>query len=333
MRKPFLYIFVCALLALGPTFPQSLRAEANIQNLKIGGKSVFGPYFPTVNSIADLINQNHTRHGIRLTIKSSRSSVSIINAVLSGQLDFGVARMGHIYQAFKGLAEWAEKPQTELRSVLNVHAEQVALVASVKSGIHSIQDLQSRCVFIGGPNSDLRHTAIDILAASGIDPESNIIVKGKVIDEAPSMMKENEIDAFFYIMGGMNREFIDLVYGTGKVYLIPITGPDIDRMIARNPFYRKSTVSIQHHPYFVNESDTQVLGVKAGLITSTSVADKTTYFVVRELFENIKQNKNQNATADFLTIGEITTGMAAPIHPGAVRYYQQAGLDYSAAIP
>jgi len=333
MRNTFVYSFVFALLLLYPSLPQSPRADTSILKLNLGGKGVSGPYFPTVKSIADLVNQNHTRHGVRLTIRSSRSSVSIINTVLTGKLELGVARRDHIYQASRGLAQWAGRPQTELRSVLNVQAERVALVAFVKSGIRSILDLKGRRIFIGGPNSDLRPAAIDVLAASGIDPDLDITLKGSVIDEAPGMMKENEIDAFFYVMGSMNRDFIDLVYGAGKLYLVPITGPGIDRLLAANPFYQKLMISIQHHPYFANKTDTQVLGVKTGLITTTRTAEKTTYLLTREIIGYIKQKKIQNATGEILSLREMTTGMAAPIHPGATRYYQQAGIDYSAAIP
>ena len=333
MRNTFIHTLVLAIFMVSLAGLHSLQAEAGVVKLNMGGRGVSGPYFPTAGTIAKLVNQKHAQHGVRITVQSSRRSVPIVKAVMSGELDLGVARLGHIYQAFRGFAAWDGNPQIELRSVLNVHAEQVALVASVKSGIRTIQDLKNRCVFIGGPTSDLRHTVIDILTASGIDPNSDITIRGKATEEVPGMMQDNEIEAFFYIMGSINREFVDLVSGPQKLSLIPIAGLAVDHMITRNPFYEKSTVEIQHYPYFANETYVQVLGVKAGLITSSRLAENIAYIIVREVFENMNQIKPQYTTTKILTPREMTTDMAAPIHAGAAKFYQQAGIDYKTTMP
>ena len=248
-------IFQSLLIICLPTFVvlSSPLAVAEKANVTLGGKGISGPFFPTAGTIANSVNRKRNDHGVRITVKSRRESVSIINSVMSGEFEFGVVHRSLIYLAYNGLAEWSGRPQKGLRSIFNVHAEQVACVASVESGIRNIRDLNGRRVFIGGPRSDLLYTVIDILTAAGIDPQSDLTVDGAAVEVAPEMMQDDEIDAFFYIMGTTNRAFIDLFSGPQQVTLVPITGAGIDELTAANPFYEKSVISIKSYPYFKNE--------------------------------------------------------------------------------
>ena len=165
-------IFKSALIICLPVFValSSPPAIAEKTEVILGGKSISGPFFPTAGTIANSVNRKRYDHGIRMTVKSRRESVSIIKSVMSGEFEFGVVHRILIYQAYNGLAGWNGRPQKGLRSICNVHSEQVALVASVESGIRNLRDLNGRRVFIGGPGSDLFYSVIDILTAAGIGP-------------------------------------------------------------------------------------------------------------------------------------------------------------------
>jgi TRAP transporter TAXI family solute receptor len=252
---------------------------------------------------------------------------------MSGELEFGVVHRRRIYQAYNGFAEWSGRPQKGLRSICNVHAEQVACVASVESGIRNIRDLNGRRVFIGGPRSDLLYTVVDILTAAGIDPQSDLTITGAAVEEAPEMMQDDEIDAFFYIMGTTNRAFIDLFSGPQQVVLVPITGADIDEWTAANPNYENSVVSIKSYPYFKNDTDVETVSVKAGLITSAGVLDRIVYTIAKEVLENVADYKSRHPTAKMLTRREMIEGLVAPVHQGAAKYYQQSGIEYRVIKP
>jgi TRAP transporter TAXI family solute receptor len=299
----------------------------------LGGKGISGPFFPTAGTIANSVNQKRNDHGIRITVKSRRGSVSIIKSVLSGEFEFGVVHGSRIFQAYNGLAEWKGRPQKGLRSICNVHAEQIVLVASVESGIRNLCDLNGRRVFIGGPRSDLRDTAIDILTAAGIDPQSDLTVTGAAAEVVPGMMQDDAIDAFFYTMGTTNRALLELFAGPRPVALVPILGAGIDKLTAANPFYEKSVVSIKFYPYYKNETDVVTISVKAGLMTSAEVPDRIVYTIAEEVFENVDVYKNRHPTARVLTWHEMTEGLASPVHPGAAKFYQQSGIEYSVGKP
>ena len=274
-------IFKSTLIICLPIFVVlcSPLAVAEKTMVTLGGKGISDPFFPTAGTIANSVNRKHNDHGIRITVKSRRGSVSIINSAISGEFEFGVVHRSVIYQAYNGLAGWNGRPQKGLRSICNVHAEQVALVVSVESGIRNLRDLKGRRVFIGGPRSDLFYTVRDILRAAGIDPQSDLTAAGAAVEEAPELMQDDEIDAFFYIMGITNRALLDLFSGPRQMALVPITDAGIDELTAANPFYEKSVVSINSYPNFKNETDVETVSVKAGLVTSAGVSDRIVYTI------------------------------------------------------
>lgn len=328
MVKSFTCKLLLILLLSRLAFPFLSEARSELLHLKMGGKSTSDLYFPSTTTIADSVNRKNIQNDVKITIRSTRDSASVIEDVVSGRINFGVARLIHIYQAYNGLAQWKGRPRTYLRCVFNVYGEQIALFASVKSGIRTIQDVKGHRVFIGVPRSDLHHSVSDILAAVEINPSIDFTVAGEVIDDAVDMMAEDEIDAFFIILGFVNRTFIELLSGTKKIRLVPIDGAEIDQMIAGNPFYGKAMIGPQDYPYLANQLGAQVLHVRAGLITTERTWDKTVYQVVGAVFDYKKIFKSLYPNGKILTDEKMTESLLAPLHRGAVNYYQQFEIPY-----
>ena len=84
----------------------------------IGTGGITGVYYPTGGAIAKIVNKKKDTYGIRCTVESTGGSVFNVNAVLAGDLQFGVVQSDRQYQAINGLAEWKDKgSQKDLRAV------------------------------------------------------------------------------------------------------------------------------------------------------------------------------------------------------------------------
>ena len=79
--------------------------------------------------------------------------------------------------------------------------------------------------------------------------------------------------------------------------LIPVTGPAVDRLLADAPYYARAVIPGGF--YRGTSGDTPTFGVRATLVTSTATPDE------REM---------------------VQAALTAPLHPGAERYYREAGL-------
>ena len=306
------------LLASGPALSQTTF-------ITIGTGGVTGVYYPTGGAICKIVNQKRKEYKIRCTVESTGGSVFNINAVLSGDLDFGIAQSDRQYQAWEGLAEWKDKgPQKNLRSVFSIHPESVTLIAAEDSGIKTVEDLKGKRVNIGNPGSGQRQNAIDALEAYGIDWQKDIHAENVKADAAPSLLQDGRIDAFFYTVGHPNGNIKEATAGRRKVQFVPIT--KIGALLKKSPFYARSVIPIADYPGAGNKEDVPTFGVKATLVTSLAVPENVVYAVTKEVFENFDDFKSLHPAYSTLTVQSMLEGLTAPFHPGALKYYKEAGL-------
>jgi hypothetical protein len=291
----------------------------------IGTGATTGVYYPTGGAIANLVNAGEQAHGIRASVESTGGSVFNVNAVLSGDLDFGIAQADRQYQAWNGLAEWSDRgPQKELRAVCTLHPEMVTLIAADDAGISSVADLRGKRVNIGNVGSGSRINAIDVFKAAGIDPEADIEAQGIKASEAGKLLQDNRIDASFMTVGHPAGLYMEASAGRRKIRFIPITGMDV--LIAESPYYSVSKIPVKHYPGMLNDGPVETIGVKTTLVTSASVPDEVVYAVTKAIFENLEAIREKHEALSDLTAEEMVTGSIAPVHAGAQRYFEEAGL-------
>jgi TRAP transporter TAXI family solute receptor len=328
MKKKMIlpFIAVCVAGIIFNAAPAEIQAETLF--VTIGSGDFSGVYFPTGMTIAKMINNRHNVYGIRATVESTRGSVFNLNAIMSGYLEFGLAQSDIQNQAVKGLAEWAkEGPREELRAVFSIHHESVCLVAAVDAGINAIADLKGKKVNLGNPGSGQYRNAIDALQAVGLNPKTDIDAEKAKASGAPVLLQDNRIDAFFCTVGHPSETLQNATTGERKVRFIPITGPGIDQLVADQNYYTKTTVPVaQFYPGAENPAGVETFGVIATLCTSASVPDHVVYAITKEVFENFDYFRRQHPALADLAKEDMLKGLTAPFHPGALKYFKEAGL-------
>lgn len=323
MKKLILIFIALSLMTLLFTACGEKKSKRNFVTIGTGG--VTGVYYPTGGAISKMLNNGN--YNIKATVESTGGSVYNINAVLTGDLDFGIAQSDRQYQAYKGLAEWEEKgKQTDLRSIFSIHPESITLVASEKSGIKSAKDLIGKRVNLGNVGSGQLQNSKDIFDAFSIKEESVNAEYVKAV-EAPGLIQDERIDAFFYTLGHPSGAIKEATSGRVKVRIVALEGEEISKMIEKYPYYAESIIEIKNYPNAVNTEDIVSVGVKATLITSAKVKDDIVYAMTKEVFENLDEFKKLHPAYSILTKESMLKGLSAPIHKGALKYYREVGLD------
>jgi TRAP transporter TAXI family solute receptor len=322
------YLVFCLALVFGLAVlfgVQATPVQAKRVFVTIGTGGITGVYYPTGGAIAKMVNKKRKEYGIRATVESTGGSVFNVNAVMAGDLEFGVVQSDRQYQAINGLAEWKDKgKQADLRAVFSIHPESITLVAADDAGINSIQDLKGKRVNIGNPGSGQRQNSIDALTNAGIDYEKDLIAEGVKAAEAPGLLQDGRIDAFFYTVGHPSGAIKEATAGARKVHFVPITG--VDKLLSKFPYYAKAFIPIKVYPGSTNKEDVATFGVKATFVTSAKVPDDVVYAITKEVFENFDDFKKLHPAYQVLTKKGMLEGLSAPIHPGAMKYYKEAGL-------
>lgn len=304
-----------------------LQAEEDF--ITIGGGDFSGVYFPAGLAIADMINNRRHDYGIRATVEATAGSTFNLTAIMAGYLEFGLAQSDIQYQAAKGLVNWAKKgPQRELRAVFSIHPESVTLVAAVDAGINAIADLKGKKVSLGNSGSSQHRIVTDVLEAAGLDPKRDISPQTATASEAPTLLQDNRIDAYFFTVGHPSETIRRALSNERKARIIPISGPDIDKLVADNSYYIKTRIEMQRlYPGVGGPLDNvDTFGVVATVCTSARVPEDMVYAVTKVVFENFDEFRRQHPALVDLKKGGMLGGLSAPLHPGAIKYFREVGL-------
>ena len=107
--------------------------------------------------------------------------------------------------------------------------------------------------------------------------------------------------------------------------IVKVEGPQIDQLVARNPYY--SYMTIPGGIYKGNESPVRTFGVRATVVVAEDMDDDTAYAIVKAVFDNLDKFRRMYPAFGHLSPERmVKEGLTAPLHPGAARYYREIGL-------
>jgi TRAP transporter TAXI family solute receptor len=318
--KPSTLLYA-TLIVMVLTAPPS---SAEQQFISIGTGGLTGVYYPAGGAICRLLNRGTKEHGIRCSVESTGGSIFNLNTIRNGELDFGVAQSDWQYHALHGSSKFAETGANEkLRALFSIHSEAFTLMARDDSAINSFKDLLGKRVNIGNPGSGQRGTMEVLMQAMGIESSGFALTSElKAVEQARALC-DNKIDAMVYAVGHPNAS-IKEASTTCDTHLVAVTGPIVEQLIETHPYYAKAT--IPGGMYRGSTTDTETLGVKATLVSSTDVDAEIVYQLVKAVFENLESFKQLHPAFAHLKKEEMLQGNSAPFHQGAIRYFKEAGL-------
>ena len=295
------------------------------QFVTIGTGGVTGVYYPTGGSICRLVNKGRKQHGIRCSVESTGGSVYNLNTIRAGELDMGVAQSDWQFHAYHGSSKFADQgANKELRAIFSVHPEPFTVVARVDSGIKSFADLKGKRVNIGNPGSGQRGTMEVVMAAFGWEKSDFALASELKSAEQSQALCDNKIDAIVFTVGHPSGSIKEATTSCDSV-LVSVTGAAIDMLVADNDYYR--TATIPGGMYRGNPDDVVTFGVGATFVSSTNTSAEVVYEVVKAVFENFDDFKKLHPAFSVLKKEEmIKDGLSAPLHEGAMKYYEEAGL-------
>ena len=311
------------LILLGCLLPlAAVAAEQRFTSIGTGGLT--GVYYPTGSAICRLLNRERKQHGIRCSVESTGGSIFNLNALANGELDFGVAQSDWQYHAYQGSSKFSEQgANPQLRAVFSIHSEPFTVMARDDSGIKRFADLPGKRVNIGNPGSGQRGTMEVLMQALGWQRGDFKLVSELKATEQARALCDNKIDAMIYTVGHPNASIKEAATAC-DAHLVAVTGPEVEALVDKHSYY--AAAEIPGGLYQGSEGATPTFGVKATLVTTAAVDEDVVYALVKAVFENLDKFRQLHPAFKHLQAADMLEGNSAPFHPGAVRYYKEAGL-------
>ncbi len=318
--KPF---FACLIALLVGFVAAPSYAQEKI--ITIGTGSVTGVYYPAGGAICRLINRGRKEHGYRCFVESTGGSIYNIRALRDGEISFGIVQSDWQYNAYRGEGVFADGPPfRDLRSVFSLHSEMFTVAVAKDSGIRKFTDLKGKRVNIGDPGSGMREIMQNLMESLRWSKHSFAEASELKPADAAKELCDGKLDAMVFAAGHPNGLIQEITSNCGAK-LIPVEGKEVDKLIADNQFY--SRTAIPGGMYQGNPQNTATFGVKATLVTTADADEEAVYQLTKAVFENFDSFKTLHFV--FATLDKdrmVNSGNIAPIHPGALRYFREAGL-------
>ena len=298
-------------------------ALAQQKFVTVGTGGVTGVYYAVGGAVCRLMNKDRATTGIRCSVESTGGSVFNVNAIKSGELEFGLTQSDVQFNAAKGEAQFKDKADADLRAVFSVHPEPFTVLARKEAGVNKFEDFEGKRFNVGNPGSGTRASMEQLLGKLNWKLSDFSLAAELKADEQGTALCDNKIDGFYYGVGHPSAAIQDPTTACGAK-LISVTGPAVDALLKEYPYYAKAT--IPGGMYAGNPNPTETYGVLATVVTSAKVPEATVYAMTKAVFENFEEFKKLHpAFANLDPKKMLKDGLSAPLHPGAVKYYKEKG--------
>lgn len=312
--------------AAGATNPPAGRIS-----FQIATGSSAGTFFPVGEAIAGLISHPPGVDrcdaapvcgppGLVISVRTSQGAVDNVTEVNDGDVESGFAQGDVVAAAVKGQAPFRAKV-THLRIIASLFDEDVHLVVAAKSKINAVTDLRGKRVSLGSEATGAALTTREVLSAYGIAEKSLKLVRSEDSDE-DALMRAGKLDAFFAV-GGAPVDALDDLFAQGRARLVPIDGKGRDRLIKMVPSFKSAIIPGNLYP---GQRETQTVAVRALWIVRDTVPADLVFGMIRALFQpaNRIALAGSHPAARQINLSDATVNLPAPLHPGALRFYQSA---------
>lgn len=277
-----------------------------------------GTYYPLGGGMADHITKNA---GITATAQATGASAENIRLLRDKKADIAFTQNDIAEYAAKGTNMFEQDGKIEAFQALGaLYDETIQIVVSADSNIKSVADLKGKRVSVGAPGSGTEVNAQQIMEAYGLKFEDTQLQRLSFADSAKAI-QDGQLDAAFQTAGTPTAAITELAATTG-VKIIPIEADKIDAIIAKYPFYVKTTVPANTYQTVPEEVTT--VSVKSMLVVRADLSEDLVYKVTKAIFENT--DKLGHAKAKEIKLESVLAGVSLPVHPGAKKFFDEKGV-------
>jgi hypothetical protein len=327
--------FLVGLAIVGAGMMATTASAQNLKFFTIGTGGTAYTYYPVGGIIANSISKPPGSRecgkggscgvdNLIASAVSSRGSVDNVNAINSGLRNSGFAQSDVAYWAYTGTGTMEGKPpMKDLRTIAALFEEHIHLVTAADSGINSVADLKGKVVSLDEPGSGTYVDANLILDTNGVNL-SDITPEHLKGNAATDALRNGKVDAIFVVAGYPTGALVELAAAI-KIKLVPISGPGAKALTDKYGFFASSEIPAGTYE---GVAATKTVSVGAQWFTSAKEDETLIYGITKALWnkETRRLLDIGHAKGKTITVETALYGVGVPLHPGAKRYYKEAGL-------
>lgn len=329
-RVRLLGVYLLQALALALVFSLAWAASpapasaAAKYNLKIGGTTIGGAFYPVAAAIGQVLNEKVPQFNV--TVETTPGAGANIRLLDTGDIDVGLSVTPVTYYAYEGRGKWKKK--YDVRSLMTFFPNAMTFIVLKSSSIRSIADLKGKGITAGGPGAQWQIFMGPILSLYNMTFKdfSRVLYMGQ--SAAANALKDGVVDAAFLGGGDPNiapTPSLASLESTNEFRPLLPPADKLDELSRKYPFLGKIKVRggvYKGQPRAAYWPDCGSMQ----LVVNAKADPEMVYQLVKAIYEHREEIAAINPLARDLTPAHVAIRTGTPYHPGAIRYYREHGL-------
>jgi hypothetical protein len=288
------------------------------ETLRMGGASVGGMLYVIVGGYANMV-QNFV--GINTTVEETGGPVDNIQLIQNKQNEMGAASSGTLYEAWNGEA-WADGTEyRDIRAIVPTHPSYSYITFLAKNPINSWDEVPEKTIGYGPQTGTPATQFPKHFEISGISPKKAVYAS---FGDVQSQLKDGLIDGIIYIASYPYAPQVEME-ATMEAGMLAPPPEVIDELVEQHPYFAKGVLPKDSYPSVKEDMDTSVMWTY--IIGHKNLPEDLVYEMTKSSYEEVEYLKTALATWDQYMKPEVMLTSPIPLHPGAIKYYREIGLD------
>jgi TRAP transporter TAXI family solute receptor len=309
-------LFVLMVVSFGIRLPIS----AGKQFLSIAGNPIGQTAYQWAAAIADLINRNIP--DISATAEETKGYMENVRLLADGQAECGFTNNIILNEAYNSSGSFTNIPPKKVRAVMAISPIVMHVIVLKDSSIKSVYDFEGKKVGIGQPGGSALLDATRLIEALGYK-ESDFKAYKVNLAEQIDMLKNGQLDVVIW-NGSIPLPAVIELATTKKIRFLDIPGKVSAKIIAKYPSYFKYNLNANMYPGQTKTVNSFAL--ENVLMARSDIPENTVYEITKLIMENLAHLKKVHPAFGFVSKNSVLSGLTAPLHPGALKYYREAKI-------
>ena len=299
------------------TASTAVLAAPTFINVLTGGTS--GVYYPIGVALSQLYSNGI--EGSKTSVQATKASVENLNLLQAGRGELAFALGDSVADAWNGVEDAGFKaPLKKIRAIAGTYPNYIQIVANAESGIKTLEDLKGKRISVGAPKSGTELNARAIFKAAGLTYEDMGKVEFLPYAESVELIKNRQLDATLQ-SSGLGMAAIRDLASTMKISFVAIPTEVTTKI--DNAAYQAAIIPAG--TYDGQDADVPTVAITNILVSHEGVSDEVAYQMTKLMFDNLERLGTAHSAAKDIKLETATKNLPIPLHPGAERFYKEAG--------
>ncbi|WP_424931653.1 TAXI family TRAP transporter solute-binding subunit [Amaricoccus macauensis] len=323
---------VAAAAAIAASTAISTPAEAEEASYILATATTGGTYYPVGVALSTLIKVKlEPSESIGMSAINSAGSGENIRLLRENEAQFAILQGLYGFYAASGTGPLeADGPQENLRSVSMLWQNVEHFVVSndhVENGtLSDFASLKGEAVGLGARSSGTMGSNATILSGFDLDAFNDFDLFEGGYGPTAEALQNGQIEGLSIPAGVPAGAISQLMASAGdSVSILEITDEEMSKADGGKDLWTRFVIPAGTYPG--QEEDIDTIAQPNFLAVRDDVSEENVYLITKTIYENLPFLQAIHPATKAMALEKSIAGLPLPLHPGAVRYYEEAGVE------